>query len=75
MKTLLLALALTNMPPPPPNTCPGKPAGTACKTERRTAGVCVQAQCPKTEFSQKGSKTVMVDCMKCEEAPADGGSK
>ncbi len=75
MKTLLLFLALTNMPPPPPNTCPGQAVGTACNTPRRTNGVCVQGQCPKTEFSAKGSKTVMVDCMKCEDPPADAGTR
>lgn len=72
---LLLTLALSNLPPYPPNSCPGKEPGTSCLTQRQTNGVCVHAQCPKTEFSKAGSKTVQVDCMKCEESGADGGTK
>ena len=75
MIALLLALALSNMPPPPPDTCKTAAVGAACKTRGWTEGTCAQSQCPKTEFSAKGSKTVMVDCMVCKAPPADGATK
>lgn len=73
MKALLVALALANLPPPPPDTCKDTGAGSACKTRRQTDGVCAPARCPMTEFSAKGSKTTMVDCLTCQ--VADGGTK
>jgi hypothetical protein len=74
MIALLVALALSNMPPPPPDTCKDTGVGTACRTPRRSAGICVQTQCPKTEFSPQGSKTVMVDCLVCKNPGPDGGA-
>ena len=73
MIALLIALAISNMPPPAPETC--KVSGASCKTRQWRDGVCVQSQCPKTEFSKEGSKTVMVDCFVCQLPNADGGSK
>ena len=69
----MLALALTNMPPPPLDVCPRRDAGTSCLTRRRSNGVCVRTQCEKIEVGKDGSKIVLVDCLKCEEL--DGGTK
>ncbi len=73
MIALLVALAISNMPPPPPNLCKKAAAGTPCLTDRRREGVCVDAQCPKTEMNADGAKTVRVDCRVCQQP--DGGTK
>jgi hypothetical protein len=75
MIALLVALAISNMPPPPRDTCKETGAGTACRTQRRQAGVCVKSQCPKTEYKASGDTTVMVDCLVCREPGPDGGTK
>ncbi|MBS1150078.1 MAG: hypothetical protein H6Q89_1776 [Myxococcaceae bacterium] len=75
MIALLVALALSNMPPPAPDTCKDTGVGTKCKTRSWTEGVCVKSQCPQTTFSKAGSKTVMVDCLVCQPPGADGGTK
>ena len=75
MIALLLALALSNMPPPPPDTCKNTGVGTACRTPRRTPGVCVKAECPKTEVGPAGAKTVKVECLVCITPPADAGAQ
>lgn len=75
MIPLLVAFVLSNMPAPPPDTCQDTGVGTACRTPGRTAGVCVQTQCPKTEFSDKGVKTVRVECLVCRTPGPDAGVK
>ena len=75
MIALLVAFALSNMPPPPPDTCKESAIGASCKTRNGGDGACAQAQCPQTTFSPAGSKTVMVDCRVCRPVSADGGTK
>jgi len=70
---LLLALTVGNMPPPPPNLCKKRDAGTPCLTPRRREGTCATTQCPQTEASEKGVKTVMVECRVCQQP--DGGTQ
>ena len=75
MIALLLALALSNLPPPAPDTCKDTGAGTACRTRTWREGVCVQSKCPRTEVGKAGAKTEQVDCLVCQVAAADGGVK
>ena len=73
---LLACVAWADIPPRNTSSCREAPVGAACKTDDGQNGTCVTSTCSRKKY-EKGQplKHVEVECLRCEVAHPDAGTK